>query len=269
MKSIVTARMFVVSAFVVCLWAGLQAQSHSKSVSIQSDDIKGQPYTIKELGAVVVHNASGIQVMFVMEPQMRLEAYKEVDLQTDDLILMVNGKKLESIDDLENLMEGLAIGDQVQLGVKRDKDMQIVRYLKADPESLPKMKRMMVTADEGEDGTVERNMSFQSAGGEEQVAMLKGIGIIASETEGQVRVAYLMPHAKDVKGLEDVKEGDLVISLQGAPLASLDELDKAWESIAIDAKVTLVCSRDGKELTYTFTKPDASDMQGGAVMITK
>jgi S1-C subfamily serine protease len=269
MKSSLFTRMFIASALVACSWARLQAQSHSKSVSIQSDDIKGQPYTLNELGAVVVQNNQGLLVMFVMEPDMRPEAYKEVDLQAEDVILMANGKKLESIDDLENQLEGLAIGDQVQLGIKRDKDMQIVRYLKADPESLPKMKRMMVTAEEGEDGKAKREMSFQSAGGEERVSMLQGTGIIARETDGHVQVAYLMPQGKETKGVSEVKEGDLVVRIQGKTLASLDDLDKIWESIATGDEVTMVCSRDDKEFSCTFTKPDASDMQGGAVMITK
>jgi S1-C subfamily serine protease len=210
-----------------------------------------------------------MQVVFVMEPGMRPEAYKEVDLQANDVILMANGKKLESIDDLEILMDGVATGDQIQLGVRRGKDMQIVRYLKADPESLPKMKRMMVTADEGEDGEVKKEMSFQSAGGQERVSMMRGTGIIARETEGQVQVAHLLPHSEETKGLGDVAEGDLVISLQGTSLTSLDDLDKIWESIAIGEEVTMVCSRESKPFTCTFTKPDASDMQGGAVMITK
>jgi S1-C subfamily serine protease len=269
MKSCISARMLVALALVACLWVSLQAQSHSQSFQMEAGDIKGQPYTLDELGAVVVHNEQGMQVLFVMDPEMRTEAYKEVDLQAQDIILMANGKKLETIDDLQNLMESLAIGDQVQLGIKRDKDMQIVRFLKADSESLPKMRRMMVTEDEGEDGEAQREMSFQSAGGEERVSMLQGTGIIARETEGQVEVAHLMPHVKDVKGLSDIKEGDMLVSLQGTKVESLDELDTAWEAIEIGAEVTMVCSRDGEKLTRTFAKPDASDMQGGAVMIKK
>jgi len=78
-----------------------------------------------------------------------------------------------------------------------------------------------------------------------------------------------MPHSKDVEGLSAIAEEDMLVSLQGTSLGSIDELDKVWESIKIGSKVTMVCSRGGKESTYTFTKPDASDMQGGAVMITK
>ena len=97
MKTPLIAKLLMTLAAVTCSTVTLQAQSHSKSIQMEAGDIKGQPYTLDELGAVVVHNARGMQVLFVMEPDMRPEAYKEVDLQAEDLILMANGKKLASI----------------------------------------------------------------------------------------------------------------------------------------------------------------------------
>jgi S1-C subfamily serine protease len=258
----------LVAATVIILAVGattLFAQgTQTKVMRVEEGDIEGQPCEIAELGAIVVKKQGQLEVLFVMEGDTRPEAYREVDIRTGDIIAMANGKKMESTDALTTLMEEVAIGDPIKLGIKRDQEMMIVSYDKADPETLPKSKKIMMS----DDGHGEAQKVFQSEGGVEgEVVMLVGSGIIAKAGEGGPVVGYLMPHAKELAG--DIKpvEGDRIVSMQGETVETLDALSDAFDAIAVGDKVEMVLARDGKEFKFAWDKSEG--MPGGAMMITK
>lgn len=247
---------------------GAQAQIKTHTVTLDGASVQGQPYSLDELGAVVAHMDGEFKVLFVMEPQARLEAYRSVDLRADDRLRMINGKTITSLDMLRAVIDSTAVGTDIQLGIKRDKDMMIVRYPKADPKSLPQIKRMVVTDTLG--GEQMAGGSFTHAGGPpEEVAVLRGAGVIVRQGDSCLEVMMLMPKAAEIEALAGLQPGDRVESLQGQVTGDLDALESAWKGIATGDSVRLVCSRDGQSHTYEFAKPDASKDPGGAVMITK
>ena len=99
-----------------------------------------------------------------MEPAQRSKAYQQVDLRAEDRLLMVNGKKLTTTEQLVALLDSVAVGGNVQLGIRRDKDMKIVSYAKADPASLPKVTRKFVTTEVGPGGAKTTEKTFVSTG---------------------------------------------------------------------------------------------------------
>ncbi len=252
-------------------WAGVApGQTMTRTVTVDGGDVKGQPYSLDEVGGLVAHVGDEFKVLFVMEPAQRLKAYQGVDLLAEDRLVMVNGKKLTSIEQLKCLLDSVAVGGNIQLGIRRDKDMKIVSYPKADPKSLPQVTRKFVTTEVGPEGAKTSEQTFTSAaGGGETVAVLKGAGIIVRQAEGHLAVMYLMPPPTPIEALAGIKEGDHVISIQGKKAESLDGLESIWNGLATGDSVKLVCSREGVEHTYEFPKPDASKDQGGAMMITK
>jgi C-terminal processing protease CtpA/Prc len=255
-------------AVVLGLASWAHAQTMTKTVTMNGGDVQGQPYSLDELGAVVAQMGTDFKVLFVMDPPARLEPYRSVDLKAEDLLLMVNGKKITSLEMLKATIDSVAMGGQIQLGIRRDKDMQIVHYAKADPKTLPQVKHMTVTQTNVGQGSGEQ--TFISKGGSgEHVSILKGTGIIVKQGEHGLEVMDLMPMAADIAELKGLAAGDRVVSLQGKKLSDLASAGAAWEALATGEPVKLVCSRNSKEQTYTFAKPDPAKDSGGAVMITK
>lgn len=250
--------------------SGGAAGQVTRTVQLDGADVQGQPCTLDELGAVVAQVDNEFKVLFVMEKEARPKPYQEVDLRADDRLLMVNGRKLASIDQLCSWLDSVAVGSPIQLGIRRDKDMQILSYPKADPKTLPKMHRKIVTQEDGPEGPQTATRTFTTGGKEgEHVAMLRGAGIVVRKVENRLEVMHRMPHASSIEALKGLKEGDRIVSFQGEKVESLDGLEETWNRLPTGETVTFVCSRDGVEHTYSFPKPDASKEPGGAVLITK
>ena len=75
--------------------------------------------TLILLGALVVGKGGELQVLVTMPGEHRLKVYRDVDLQEGDRIMMVNGSKATSIDDLKEALAVLKVGDEIKLGIKR------------------------------------------------------------------------------------------------------------------------------------------------------
>jgi S1-C subfamily serine protease len=236
-----------------------------KMVTIGGDDADGTAM-IAELGALIFEKDSTLTVEHVMQAAQRPKAYKKVDLKQDDIILMVNGKRTRTADDLSMILDSLKAGEEVKLGVRRDKGMQIVSFKKAAPEDLPQIK--MVTQDmpgEGESGAHGGpNMKMITrteggAGSDGQLAVLMGSGLIFKQDDEAVVVAATMPHTKEALGDVEVIEGDRVLKIQDKEVIDPSMLQEFYDAIEIGTSVTLVFSRDGKEFTASFDKSEAPE----------
>jgi len=230
-------------------------ETQTKVVTMGGDDIEGPPYNLAELGAIIVQREGALEVLFVGPPEKRPKAYRDVDLEAGDKIVMVNGKKMTSVKDLEATIEVLAVGDEVKFGLKRGKDMRMVAFAKADPDELPQTKMMMKHVSVGEDGA-RKEMNFSTDGEGEQLSILMGGGMLVKIEQGKLVIAHLLPDAEEILGEADVQKGDLVIKLQGKNVSELDELDDEWRMIETGDEVTLVLSRGGEEFQITFMKAD-------------
>jgi C-terminal processing protease CtpA/Prc len=239
-------------------------ETRTKVVTMGGDDIEGPPYNLAELGAVIVQREGALEVLFVGPPEKRLKAYREVDLETGDRIVMVNGKKMTSVEDLEATLDVLAVGDEIKFGLKRGKDMRIVSFAKADPDDLPQAKMMMKHVSVGEDGE-KKEMTFTTDGKGEEISVLTGGGMLVKAEAGTLVISHLLPDAEEILGEADVQAGDLVVKLQGNNVSDLEDLDQEWRLIETGDDVTLVLSRDGDRFQITFEK--AEGRKPGVMMI--
>jgi S1-C subfamily serine protease len=242
------------------------AETQMRTMTIGGDDATAMTM-IAELGALVMEIDSTLKVAHVMEAQMRMAAYKDVDLQQDDIILMVNGKRTRTVADLDTLLAVLKPGDEIKMGVRRGKEMRMVSFAKADPEDLPKVQMMTMTmgGEEGEGGDGE---GWHSSGGEGKmvtrtiggnmapgdIVMLMGSGLIARKSDDGPVIASLMPHAAGILGSTKVAEGDRIIKLQGKAVKSAKNLQLAWDAIDEGDEVEMTLTHDGKEYTLSFKR---------------
>jgi hypothetical protein len=111
----------------------------------------GEICHLDEVGAIVLLKDDKIKVEFVMPTDKRAKAYMNVDIKNADEILMVNGQKVKTPEDIEVIYKALNVGEEFKLGIRRDGNLMIVSYNKADPDDLPKKKMMKLkVVDEGD-----------------------------------------------------------------------------------------------------------------------
>jgi PDZ domain-containing secreted protein len=79
--------------------------------------------------------------------------YEDIDIQGGDIIKMMNGKRVKTTDAIKKIYEELEIGDEIKLGVKREDEMFIVTFKKADPAEMKG--KMMIRREVIDDKTEE------------------------------------------------------------------------------------------------------------------
>jgi S1-C subfamily serine protease len=241
------------------------AAPQMKMVTIGGGDAEGTAM-IAGLGALIFEKDSVLTVEHVMEAANRPKAYQKVDLKQDDVILMVNGKRARTADELSMILDSLPVGEDIKLGVRRDKAMQIVSFKKAAPGDVPQIKMVMHTlpsdtAQEGEGGPQMKMITRTEggAGSDGEFAVLMGSGLIFKQEGDAVVVVGAMAHSKEALGNIEVNEGDRILKIQDKEVTDPAMLQGLYDSIAVGDSVRLVMARDGKEFTASFAKSEAPE----------
>lgn len=224
----------------------------------------GEVVSLAELGAIIVDRDGNLAVEIINAAEHRPEAYKTVDLRKDDLIVMLNGKKLTTLAELQKGYEGFPIGNELKFGVKRGKDMMIVAFKKGDPKSFRMDFNDVTMGDSTGAKPQMRIVTHRPGGGEGEV--LPAVGLILSAAKGGVQVSGTLPHVGDVFTANTPKDGDHIVSIQNKPVKTMTDFLDVFDNLTVGDKVTMVLSRDGKELTTTFVKPKP---MGGPMIIQK
>ena len=225
-----------------------------QGVNTQTKGELGEIGMLREVGAVLIEEDGQLKFLVVMPSDQRPEAYRSVDLKQDDILLMFNGKRIKTVSDLTAAYDTLKAGDEIKLGIKRGVDMRIVSLPKADPDDLPKMQMMTMTAEEGEERV---KVTTSTSAGAEPLTVLAEIGLVVKDLEGAVVVAMLLPHAEDVLESSPIFEGDRIVSLQDQEITSAEMLGQLFDAIKVGETVKLVYEHEGKELVASLEKPEA------------
>lgn len=105
---------------------------------------------IPEVGGIIMLDGKELRVDRVQPVESRKEAYRAVDLREGDHVLLVNGKRVKSIEALREAYDGAATGGEIKLGLQRGQELLSVAFPKADPKDLPGVR---VIRKEGKDGS--------------------------------------------------------------------------------------------------------------------
>jgi S1-C subfamily serine protease len=196
-----------------------------------------QILSVPELSAMILEQERELVVDHIMEPEMRMKGYEATDLKEGDKVLMADGKKLGSLKELRELYEKAAPGATMKLGLKRGEELVLASFKKADPKDLPKT-RMII-----------------SGGDDKRLLGIPKVGLILTEKDNAVVVERVLENAaKELKGA-DVKEGDVITTLNTFPVKSFADFQDRYEKIPVGDKVELVSKRSGRSETLTFAKP--------------
>ncbi len=118
------------------------------------------------------------------------------------------------------------------------------------------------------DGNGARVMSF-STGGPANGDLMRDLenpgmwpaGFLVGEKEGEVIVAGVIPLPNKAEALSDIKEGDVIVSLDGTAITSVAQLNKAYEEVSIGDDVTLEVKNEGDTKKVMFKKPEPPQMR--------
>ncbi|MFC2173951.1 PDZ domain-containing protein [Acidobacteriota bacterium] len=252
----------LLSLLLTILCAGVAIQSLDAQMVIKrSGEDAGDIHFLKELAAVLAGGENGIDVMHVLPGDMRPKGYEDVDLQQQDKILMMNKKRIKSIEAFKEVYDSIEIDGQVKLGIRRGKEMMILSFKKADPEKLPAGQVKMQIGAQGEPGegggkVIKQTFTMGGEGGE-NMKPLAGTGLIVGEEEGRFKVMHKIEGMTDALKDVDIQQGDTIAAVNGETPDTLDKLVEIYGNIETGKEVRLGILRDGKKLEAKFTKPEA------------
>ena len=102
---------------------------------------------ISELTAIVQEKEGKVVFEMIPEQVMQQEKFKDLDLKKGDEILFINGKKVKTLSDLRETYEVIEPGQEIKLGIKRDKEQFFATIIREEQASGGKQMMIMSGGD--------------------------------------------------------------------------------------------------------------------------
>jgi PDZ domain-containing secreted protein len=218
-------------------------------------------FHLKEVQALITSSNDSVKVLMVLPTDIRPEHYRDIDIKNGDEILMVNKARVKSVKTLEEMYNNLDIGAEFKMGIRRDGNLSMIAFKKIDPKDLPQGQNVQIRTSTGSGAETGRNVVTRTlrvdSEGSENMQPLMGTGLMVGEEGGQVKVMMVMDHMKTALGDVDLKVGDVIKTINGTKITSLDQIMQVYDKIESGKKLELTYGRDKKDMQASFTKPEA------------
>ena len=227
------------------------AQQHNFQTKTMTFDNPGDIFLMKEFGGAISTSGDTAKVNMVLPPAQRHADYKNLDVRPGDIIKIMNGQKISSASDMREIYDKLAIGDEIKLGLFRGKESRIVKFKKADPEKLP-AQMMIIGGPQGDNSLA--------------LSMIQ-CGLMVKEQDQSLVVDGLANNLLPEYDGPTPQKGDVLIEIQGKPVASAPELNEIYDGLGVGNKVTLTLLREGNKIATSFSKPQPPDASSGQIKL--
>jgi S1-C subfamily serine protease len=198
----------------------------------------GDVVFLRELGVIAgVHGDSDEVHLIAILPDVD----REIPLEKGDLVLMINGQRIHDMATLREAYEGTVVGETIKLGFRRGDERFLTSFDKKDPEEEGGAVRMVVAAGPGGDF--------------DDLHPLHEFGVLIAEKDGKVFVAMELP-----MGTPALKKDDVVQSINGQKVGSLEDFRQVYEPLAIGDEIELVALRGGDEVSAARAKSEQEGM---------
>jgi len=158
---------------------------------------EGDIFDVPELAVFITQEGDDLTITNMMDVNSRPKGYEDINVQLNDVILMANGKRMKSVNDLQNLYKEAKPGTTIKLGIKRGEEMMLTSFEKVDPDKLPKRKMITKTFD----------------GGEQDMLGIPQVGLLIGSKGKEVFISEVLDNAKEKLPDADVKKGDVITEL--------------------------------------------------------
>ncbi|MEZ5358116.1 MAG: PDZ domain-containing protein [Candidatus Zixiibacteriota bacterium] len=250
------------SILLFCFSIGVHAEKKSMVRTFNAGE--GGIFMIPELGAMVTKEEKTLKVIDVMPEDMRPKGYQKVDIQNGDELLMLNGKKVTSVEELEKVYPEIKEGENVQFGIRRDKKMMMISYVRGGKEIGANMQVMTIDAGAAGGGKFTQtggNMNINLTGDVENMHPALELGLLFGQENDQVVILQVLPNNGDIFPADAVHDKDIVTKLNGKPIKTLDEFRAAYGDIKAGEKLEFTFKRGGDESAVAIAKPAGGQMQ--------
>jgi|GEM_PF-2517530 len=213
---------------------------------------------LQELGAIILGQEGTVKVEMVAPADARNKKYRDVDLKGGDIIIMAEGKRIKSAEELNKLYEAAEAGQEIKLGIKRDGQMKMVSFVRGGPDDMPKGMKIMAVED---DGGGDPQISLQGKDLGDEVEALMDLGVVLTDHGKGPVVAALLPKTNDVaKGL-DFAEGDRITKFNDQEISSLGDFVKALDGAEVGSMIVLEVISADMMKKMSFTKPESQGVE--------
>lgn len=207
-------------------------------------------------GMLIVEGQEEARVRRSMAPAQ--SGTEIIDIKEGDLIIFLDGTRITAANQLNELYEKVEIGTEVKLGIQRGENKMIRAFKK------PELQENYTSTE----GNGARVMSF-TTDGPANGDLLRDLenpgmwpaGFFVGEKDGEVIVASIIPLPNKAEALSGIKEGDVIVSLDGTAITSVKQLNKAYEEILVSDDVTLEIKHQGNTEKLMFKKPEPPQMR--------
>lgn len=97
----------------------------------------GGVFNLPEIGGIIIGDKGKVFFDIMMPAENRLPEYRALDIAKDDEIVMMNGEKITSIKQVEQIYNTAKTGEKIAFGLSRNNKKFMVSFSKADAAKLP------------------------------------------------------------------------------------------------------------------------------------
>lgn len=234
----------LLAVLLISIVLGIQAQQIVRKLSKG-----GGVFNLPEIGGIILGENGKVFFDMMMPAEARKAEYKALDIKKNDALLMMNGKKITSVKEVEGMYNNTKTGEEVKFGLSREGKNFLVSFKKGAPSQLQGMRTVIKSSD----------------GAGKNFSAIEEIGVLTEEKDGKVVVTEILPFAADALKNSGAKAQDALISINGAKTKSVKEVKQQLEKIKEGEKFTLGLLSGGKLKIISLTK----EKPAGNIIIRK
>lgn len=225
--------MALLAVLLISIVLGIQAQQIVRKLSKG-----GGVFNLPEIGGIILGENGKVFFDMMMPAEARKAEYKSLDIKKDDVILMMNSKKITSVKDVEEMYNDTKPGEEVKFGLNREGKNFLVSFKKGDPSQFKGMRTIIKNSD----------------GAGKGISPMEEIGVLIEEKDGKIIITDILPFAQEALKNSGVKVQDVIVSINGTKTKSIKEVKKQLEKISEGEKFTLGIQSGGKLKSISLKK---------------
>ena len=229
------------NVMVLAIVALFYFQGNAQKMMIMTAGEGPEPLIIEEIGVIVVEQEHKLTVMASLPGRPGGGEIQRTNIKKDDEILMINGKRVKSLDKLKEIYEKISVDGQVKLGLERDGKMFLASFKKEKIET------------EGKKHAVMR----MDAGGAKNMQPWLETGFLLGEEDGKVKISNVISGVPTSIELKGIQKGDYIEEINNTKIKTVKQFFELFGALKTGNNVDMVFLHGGKRIKKSFKKPES------------